>query len=293
MLRLWTRPQKRVGSAQQSARLRLDHLESRDCPSSPTMIEFNVTRLQGRNIAASGRALYTDPATMQIRLTGAASAIFSLNSNGEFSGNAVTSGFGQIQCRVFSMQGTPLSKPYYYDYQNLAPGVTFQITQSGPGQFSVSGVVSDEDPHLSNVSISGIGSGQTTPDSLGNFSYTLPPAQPGLVNVQVTDSLGLQSPVVSLPATNNAPVFHNVQVERSGNLYLLSGFVIDEAPHVMTVGLQSTVPQVNNQFLPVDSGGYFSRSFLWKAGQPGGFVTLYTVDWFGVSATPLTLWIGP
>jgi hypothetical protein len=61
----------------------------------------------------------------------------------------------------------------------------------------------------------------------------------------------------------------------------------------MTVGLQSTVPQVNNQFLPVSPQGYFYRGFLWKAGQPGGFVTLYTVDGFGASATPVTLWIGP
>src|SRR5438105_4317403 len=50
-----------------ASRLRFESLETRDCPAAPSILAFNLTRLQGHAIQVSGLILDESPGTAQVR----------------------------------------------------------------------------------------------------------------------------------------------------------------------------------------------------------------------------------
>src|SRR5262245_65203589 len=128
MLGMFSRTAHRAGKAR-APRLRFEHLETRDCPAAPCLTSFSYTRLQGHAIQVSGTIVDESPATAQVRLSGVATGIFIPNSLGAFSGQATTTGFGQIGARAYDSDGL-ISRMWTSDYQNLPPSLTYQISQS-------------------------------------------------------------------------------------------------------------------------------------------------------------------
>lgn len=295
MLRFWS-PAKRRSSDARKSGLRFERLETRDCPANVLLTSFNVIRHEAREIEYSGLVIATAKSdalsSLQVRLSGVASDITEINSLGYFHGTTSTVGFGQISARVFDSQGVPASRPAYFDYQNLAPILNFQVQQSGPGQFQITGTVADEDPQLSTVVIGGAGSGNSTPNANGTFSFTFNSNLLGAVQAQAVDSLGLTSSTINLPLVNQAPVITSFTAIREGTMWVLQGSVSDEVPAGLTVTFHSTIPAIDGATAVVQSNGTFSRSFFLKLGQLGGLVSANTIDWFGAGSNTVFTYVG-
>lgn len=291
MFKNWPRTSRRRAKSHGSA-LRLERLEARDCPAGEMIRSFAVTRLSGRDIEFSGVVTALNPTDYQIRLNGVANSIASINGLGIFHGYATTVGFGQISAWMFDLQGTPVAKPRIYDYQNLAPVLNYQVQQSGPAQFRITGTVADEDPQLSTVLIGGAGNGSATPNTTGEFSFTFNSSSLGVVQAQAIDSMGVSSGVVGVPLVNLPPVITSFVGSSQSGMWVLSGTVADEVPAGLVVTFHSSIPLIDGAMAVVQSNGSFSRTFLVKAGQFGGLVSADTVDWFGERSNTMFTYVG-
>lgn len=272
-------------------RLKFEPLEARDCPAlPPTMLSFNVTRLQGQAIQVSGLILDDSPATATVRLSGVATGIFNVNALGFFSGQTTTTGFGQISARAFDSEGF-ISRPLNHNYQNLPPSISYQVEQSGPGEFRVFGVVTDELPTQATVQIGGVASGSVSPLGNGNFSFTFASTILGGMNIRAVDSIGQSSGWFNFQLSNSAPVIAPFFAEQEGNAWIIQGRVVDEAPVGLVVTFHSAIPSIDGRTATVMSDGSFYIVAYLKIGE-SGTVTADTTDWFGLASNTAVTWVG-
>jgi hypothetical protein len=256
----------------------------------PILLSFNVTRLQGHAIQVSGLVWDNNPATAEVRLSGVASGNFQVNAQGFFAGETTTTGFGQIVARAYDNEGF-ISRALYHNYQNLPPSISYQVEQSGPGQFRIFGVVTDEDPNLATVNIGGVVSGSTTPDINGQYSYTFNSTILGGMNIRAVDSIGQNSYFQYFYLPNQAPVIAPFTASQQGYAWIIQGRVADEAPAGLTVTFHSGIPSIDGRTTTVLSdGSFFIVAFL-KWGE-SGIVSADTTDWFGVASNTAYTWVG-
>jgi hypothetical protein len=239
-----------VGS--RAPRLRIERLELRDCPANPAITDFNVTRLQDHSIQVSGVVLDESPTTVQVRVAGVANGFFYPNALGVFSGQATTTGFGQITGRAYDNEGL-LSPSSSSEYQNLS--------------------VTDASPNVTNALLSDVNAGSGS-------------VQNSAVNPGGTDPVPFSS---LLP--NLAPVIDNFYASQSGNWWILRGHVIDEAPAGLIVTFHSAIAAIDGHTTTVLANGDFFEPFLLKFGV-SGYVTAQTTDWFGLSSNVPQTWVG-
>jgi hypothetical protein len=230
----------------------MERLELRDCPANPALADFSVTRLQDHTVQVSGVVSDESPATVQVRVAGVANGFFYANALGEFSGQATTTGFGQITARAYDNEGL-LSQPSSSEYQNLS--------------------VTDASSILTNVLVSDVNSGSGV-------------AQTSAVNPGGTDSVPFSS---LLP--NLAPVIDPFFATQSGNWWTLRGHVIDEAPAGLIVTFHSAIAAIDGHTTTVLANGDFFETFFLKFGV-NGYVTAQTTDWFGLSSNVPQTWVG-
>jgi hypothetical protein len=272
-------------------RLRCESLEARDCPAlPPAMLSFEVTRLQGHAIQVSGMIWDESPATAQVRLSGVATGVFNVNAQGYFSGEALTTGFGQIAARAYDSEGF-LSKCLYHNYQNLPPSISYQVEQSGPAQFRIFGVVTDEDPNLARVNIGGLVSASVTPEVNGNFTFTFNSSILGGMNIRAVDSIGQNSFLHNFQLPNQAPVIAPFYASQQGYAWIIQGRVADEAPAGLTVTFHSGIPSIDGRTTTVLSDGSFYIVAYLKWGE-SGVVSAQTTDWFGIASNTAYTWVG-
>jgi len=287
MLRLHSRSTRR-GGANRLGGLKCERLETRDCPAAPTLLSFNVSRGAGHNIQVSGVVQDDNPTAVHIDLSGVASGSFTPNAAGFFNGSSVTSGFGQIAAQASDSEGS--SAILTSDYQNLAPQLQLSTVQTGPDEFTVSGVVTDEDPGSTTVSLTGVVGATVQPSANGDFSISFSTSTLGAMNAAVTGPGGgiLNTPLGFLLG-NTAPVitdFHAVQA--GGTAWILQGHVQDEAPAGLTVLFRGGLSEIDYHTTTVMSDGSFSAVFYLKIGE-SGYVTAQTQDWYGLgSNVPMT-----
>jgi hypothetical protein len=177
------------------------------------------------------------------------------------------------------------------EYQNLTPSLTYHVTQSGPNQFTVSGVVTDEDPELTNVIVSGVGNGSVAPDVNGNYSFIFTSAQPGGIRISAVDKSGSGSEPLSSLLPNMPPVIVPFFSTQNGNWWTLRGHVIDEAPAGLVVVFHSSIAAIDGHTTTVLSNGDFAEPFFLKFGV-SGLVTAQTTDWFGLPSNVPETWVG-
>jgi hypothetical protein len=289
MARVFSRTAHRAGRTR-APRLRFEHLETRDCPAAPCLSSFNVTRLQGHAIQVSGTIVDESPTTAQVRLSGVATGIFVPNALGAFSGQTTTTGFGQIGARAYDAEGY-MSRIWLVDYQNLPPSLTYQVTQSGPAQFTISGVVTDEDPNLATVFVTGVAAGSVAPDINGNFSFSFTSGVLGAMHIRAVDQGGLSSGLQDFQLPNAAPVITQFFATQQGNAWILQGTVVDEMPAGLVVTFHSGIALIDGRTATVDSTGHFSAVFYLKHNDTG-IVSAFTQDWFGAGSNTAYTYIG-
>jgi hypothetical protein len=258
-----------------ATRLRIETLEARDCPSHPQVISFQVERLQGNAIIASGRIAADDAATATVRLSGATGAVLDVSATGHFSGYAIAEGFGQIEARAFDSSGL-ISESLEFNYQNSESSVNLVIQQTIPDQIQNANGTVGVDQDLALATLDRAANGYTTRDDSHSVNSSIGPDF-----FRVVDPSGPRSGLSNRGNGNNSPIITSFWAQRQGINVVLGVNVADEQPGGLVVTFDSIIPQVDGRTAIVSSNGSFSFVFTLKIGSPGGIVAAQTVDWYG------------
>jgi hypothetical protein len=289
MLRLHSRSTRR-GGANRIGGLKCERLETRDCPAAPTLLSFNVSRGTGFNIQVSGVVQDDNPTAVHINLSGVASGSFTPNAAGFFNGSTVATGFGQIAAQANDSEGS--SSVLTSDYQNLAPQLQLSTAQTGIDQFTISGVVTDEDPSSTTVSLTGVFGGMVQPSATGIFSISFTAGTLGDMHACVTGPGGGSTSPINFSLLNAPPVITNFHaVQAGGTTWILQGIVHDEAPAGLTVLFRSGLAEVDYHTATVMSDGSFSAVVYLKIGESGP-VSAQTQDWYGLGSNVPVTYVG-
>ena len=159
-----------------------------------------------------------------------------------------------------------------------APTITaFQIDSVDGTTVTLSGNVSDETPETVQVQFSGALLGSTTPNALGDFTYTGPADSLGTISAIATDEELLDSAVANVELTSDVPAFSGLTVQYgSGTEVTISGQVVDENPENLTVYFYGVVEDT----AVTDANGNFSL-FVPDGVAMLGTVDLYVYDVWG------------
>jgi hypothetical protein len=197
MLGLFRRPKtaaKRPAGPRR-ARLALESLEGRDCPSTG-FTSFSDTPQGGGLVQLSGYVAASNPSGVTVSFTGAAQGQATPDASGYFSFRVSGTG-GTVDARAADMMGTVLGTAEASPTDS-SPGLTLTATVGQNQTITLSGRVTSGQPGgagLSGVSVafSGAAAGSALTDAYGNFTYQTMASAGGTVRASVTDAAGLTS----------------------------------------------------------------------------------------------------
>lgn len=196
----YTRPSRR-------ARLSVERLETRDCPSAPVITSFTAVNTTQRTVQLSGTVQDANPATVQVTFSGVMSGTTSVNAQGNFSFTAQASRLGTVNAVATNSQqqsSAIASAQVTCD----APVITnFLAVYEGNGVWRFQGIVTapaSQGPAGLTVNFGGLAtlSGRsTTVNADGTFSIEalLAPGSAGLATAQAVDWWGQTSNVAEAP----------------------------------------------------------------------------------------------
>ena len=183
-------------------RLSLESLESRDCPSAPT-ISLNIAYGAERMVTLSGQVT-DDQSTsgLSVTFSGAVQATTFTNADGTFSMQTQASSLGNIEATAVDIGGLP-SNTATVTVATNAPQITDTSCSEGVnGWWTFTGRVIDESAANLVIRFAGLTSvaNQTvTVEADGTFCFIvqLQPGEEGTVTAVTTDWWGIQSNTAS------------------------------------------------------------------------------------------------
>jgi hypothetical protein len=278
----FSRPRrKRAPSGPRYARLGLERLETRDCPSlsvglgSPSVMPGHWARVDGM---VSGN----NPGGVAVNLTGAMSGATTTDSSGHFSYTTQNATLGAVTVTATDGQGGSASASTTLMKQ--PPSVTLNITYGSQRTVTLAGRVTDMDAGGRTLTFTGKVTGTTTTGSDGSFSFTTQASALGAV--QATTSSPAQANVTSM-----APQIISFTASASvGNLWTFRGQISDESAPGLTVTFGG-LAQLVNQTTTVASDGSFTLSVFLPAGTYGD-ATAVTTDWWGLQSNMAVATLG-
>jgi hypothetical protein len=191
--------------ARRPARLSLECLERRDCPS-PVITSFSAAPTNGpssRQVELKGTVSDFHPEWDTVTFSGMAAGVAMPDVQGNF--DVLTTGFGLGAVTAIATRYIEKSAPVISMITSAPPTITaFQVIQGPNGNWTFQGSVADEAPLGIVVKFSGNGqiNGLTaTVDCHGNFSATffLPNLMSGFVTASCCDVWSLASNTVTDP----------------------------------------------------------------------------------------------
>lgn len=187
-------------------RLELERLERRDCPS-PVITCFSATPTNApssREVELKGTVADTNPQCDTVSFTGMATGSVMPDTSGNFDYFTSAFGLGTVTA-VAKFQYQYPSAPVTAMITSAAPTITsFQVINSGGGNWTFQGSVADEAPQGIVVRFGGnfwVNGLTASVDKNGHFSATfyLPRLTTGFVTAQCNDVWGLLSNAVTDP----------------------------------------------------------------------------------------------
>jgi hypothetical protein len=277
----FSRPRrKRIPSGPRYARLGLERLETRDCPSlavmlgSPAVMPGHIARVDGM---VSGN----NPGGVAVTLTGAMSGATTTDAYGHFTYMTQNATLGTVTATAVDGQGGSASASAPLVKQ--PPSVGLSIMYGSQRTVTLMGRVSDMDAGGRTVTFTGKVTGSTTTASDGSFSFTTQASALGAVQATTTDLWGQTSSPAQANVTSMAPQIINFTASASvGNLWVFRGQVIDESAPGLTVTFGG-LAQLAGQTTTVASDGSFTFSVFLPAGTYGE-ATALTTDWWGLQS---------
>jgi hypothetical protein len=176
---------------------RLEHLETRECPSI-TLSALNIANVSGRTVQISGTVQDDNPATVVVSLTGVVSGTVNPNASGAYSFTADATSLGMVTANAVDAQQQQ-AQPVKGTVSAAAPQIkNFAATWISGTSWRFTGQVVDASPSTGQVQLSGLPSLQgvtVTPGADGTFSVVvvLGQGETGMAHAQATDCWGQQS----------------------------------------------------------------------------------------------------
>ncbi len=268
------------------ARLYLEALETRECPTAPNLM-FSIQSISGATVTLSGVVFDQDPTTCNVNFWVVASAsVTPPNSSGQFTLQAVTSAPGTIYGQAVDNQ--PLySSVVQASLNGNPPSLTLNLASGVGNTATLSGQVTDASPSGLTVTFSGAITGSTTTDSNGNYSFTTTNWTSGTVTAQTTDPWGRNSNAPTVVLSNVTPVISNfTAVAGSGGLYTFQGQITAGYSSNMTVklwGISTLNGSQGYTTVTVGSDGWF-RYTVQLTSQDHGTVCAEAINWDGLTS---------
>jgi hypothetical protein len=279
------------GVRRNRALLRVEQLETRDCPAAPVLSSFSATVLDGRNVRLTGMVQTDHPVV--VNFSGVASGSTSVQGDGSFLMNTSASALGTITAVAtdYTLSSNPLSS----QITSATPSVTVTVAQRGGHSVCVSGQVTDDSFTGEVVLLSGIVTATVQVNADGSYSYTGQASALGQVSATARDTWGLNSAAVAATLTNSAPTISNfTAINRGNGNWEFSGRVIDEFAPGMVVrisGIGSSgsssddggPPPSNDLLVTVGADGWFD--VVANVGNiAGSMISANTTDGWGRAA---------
>jgi hypothetical protein len=266
-----TRPKTR-SLPRPTARLWLERLETRDCPSdlggvltgsaaSSAIVQSQpaaptITLLATTNgpdsLTLSGTVSADQPAGLVVAFTGAVTNTTVTDDNGNFSLTVNPDYVGDVQATTVDDYGQVSNTATATPTMPAAPTITLLAAITGQNSWTFSGVVSADQPAGLTVTLSGATSATTVTDSYGNYSVTVNAGNLGVVQAATADANGQFSNSATLDLS--APTLSLVSTADGQNSVTLSGKVSSAQPAGMIVTFTGPV----NGTAVTDANGNYS-----------------------------------
>jgi hypothetical protein len=282
-------------------RLRLEPLETRDCPSGPpsyvinpdgpTITSFTAQVMTGTNVMLRGTLIDSHPASCEVTFSGVVTGEAEADAAGTFALFTPASALGTITAQAVDGENLRSNQAQATITSNV-PSLTLTASgQGASGAITLSGRVTDESAAGLTVIFRGAVTATAVTDNNGDYSLTTTSWRPGNVTVQTTDAWGLTSNTPSATLTNTAPVISNfTAVPTSGGYWTFQGQVTDEYAPGQTVRL-SGIPTLDGTSgyttVTVGSNGWFDFS-VQLTSQDHGCVSAQAIDWQGLMSDVVT-----
>jgi hypothetical protein len=307
MLGLLCRPKtatKRLAGLRR-ARLALETLEGRDCPSAG-FSSFTDTALGGGMFQLSGYLAASNPSGVTVSFSGAAQGQAVADASGYFSLQVSGAG-GTVDARAADPMGTVLGTAEASSTDS-SPGLMLSATTGQNQTVTLSGRVTSGQPGgagLAGVSVafSGAVAGSALTDAYGNFSYQTMASDGGTVRASISDAAGLTSSASaqvtsgsgltlsrnqpSGPMGSMPPTISSFQAtEGSGHSWTFTGHVQDASP----AGLQVHFGGLASLFGKTATVGADGSFLLAATLQPGedGSANAQATDAAGMNSNMAT-----
>ncbi len=270
--------------------LRVEALETRDCPSTGPSLTFTASLLFNNTVMLSGMVLDPHPMTCAVTFSGVASGSVYPDFTGGFHLMTTATGLGTVTAQAEDDQDL-FSNPAQQILTSPAPTLTLSRSYGAGNAVTLSGQVTGGSVGGCLIALGGAVNGTVTADGNGNFSYTTTSWSPGTVTAQTTDAWGQKSNAPTATLTNAPPVLTNCSASQgANNIWTFQGQVVDEFAPGETVQL-SGVPTLNGSqgFTAAAVGGDGLFRFTTQLGaQDTGWVSVVAYDWIGQASDPWT-----
>jgi hypothetical protein len=281
MLALLTQsPKKTATSPRKHARLGVEQLETRFCPSGLQFTNFAVVPDNNSKwVDLSGTVTDSNPSSVTVTFGGVVSGSTHADATGHFDVHLLASGLGAVTASGVDQDAASASA--YATVAATAPSLTLNLAYGPNRTVTLSGKVTDAQPNGLVVTFAGVVTGSATADANGNFSVTLTPSALGQITATTTDVWGLNSAAASVTVVNSAPTI-TLTATQLGNIWTFSGHVSDEYAPGLTVKFGGP-SDISGRTVTVGSDGNFSLTIMLSA-KDTGFVTATVIDWWGLAA---------
>jgi hypothetical protein len=269
-------------------RLSLERLEARDCPYINFQItSFTATILPAHTIQLSGTVQDSDPASVQLTFSGAATGTTAALANGTFSFSTTTGSLGTAYAVGVDGQNVT-SNTAAATVAVAAPTLTLNVAYGDERHVSLTGTVTDIDPGGRPVSFAGKVTGSATTNSNGSYSYATTATGLGTVTATVTDLWG-QTGTATVTLAMAPPTVYGFTAQRGlGSMWTFSGDVADpQLAYGMPVSF-SGLPEFNSSTnTTVAADDTFTEAVALASGH-NAVVTVTVTDWWGQTGTATT-----
>ena len=263
--------------AARRARLCLESLEGRDCPSA---LSLSASVLPGHVARLSGVLSDPVPAGARVIFGGAVSGTTVTDSSGRFSFSTTNAVLGSVSAYAVDLAGAA-SNTATATLAVAPPTVTVAVTYGAHRTVTITGQVNDPDPGGRVVQFSGVVDGSVVTHPDGTFKLTTTPSGPGTFFASTTDRWCLHSDGSggSLPPPPPPEIVNFTATEGTNRYWTFSGQVIDETPAGLTVNFGG-IPSLEGATATTDTNGCFSYCVQLYSGE-SGTATAQTTDWWG------------
>ena len=280
MLQLLSRsPKNRTRDSKPRARLAVEQLERRDCPSMLGMMQFSAVPLNsGKLVDLHGQVFDSNPAAVVVSFTGVASGSVHPNASGVFDLQTTATSLGLVAALATDTNGAQFGAAT--QIAAAAPSLMLNITYGLNKQVTLTGRVTDAQPGDLTVTFSGVANGTVITNPDGSFSTDLTATALGKITATVQDVWGLNSNSANVWVSDPGPTIKLNASQTTQGVWVFTGMVSGPWTAGMTVTFSSsTCSAIDGKTVTINADGTFSLAVVLNPGDTGWITASVTDCW--------------